>query len=95
MADRADLKENEMNIERVKKEALLTEAREKIIKLLEVNIALYDCQGDCPEEVAIQPELRTGKYCDKCFANQILSINLGNLTLKELIELYLNEKLNG
>ena len=44
---------------------------EKITKYLEDNVALFDCQGDCPEEVALNEELRTDRYCDRCFAGQI------------------------
>jgi hypothetical protein len=47
---------------------------EKIRQKLNEDVALYDCQGDCPDEVAINPDLRTDSYCDKCFAKQLVLI---------------------
>lgn len=50
------------------------ELREKIVNHLSVNIGLYDCQGSCPDEVAINPGLRTENYCNNCFADQIRTL---------------------
>jgi len=48
--------------------------KEKLIKHLTDNVALFDCQGDCPDEVAINNDLRTPEYCNKCFAKQIVNL---------------------
>ena len=50
------------------------ELREKLTKYLSDNIALLDCQGGCPDEVAINESLRTDNYCNKCFTDQILAL---------------------
>ena len=50
------------------------EGRERLIKYLSDNIALFDCQDSCPDEVALNEDLRTPEYCDKCFANQIITL---------------------
>ena len=48
--------------------------RGKITKYLSDNIALFDCQGSCPDEVAINNDLRTDKYCNICFAERIITL---------------------
>ena len=48
--------------------------KERIAKHLAANVALYDCQGDCPDEIALNEDLRTAEYCDNCFANQIVTL---------------------
>lgn len=52
--------------------------REKLLKKVRDDISLLDCQGDCPDEVAIAEEtggeIRTDTYCENCFTNQLLSL---------------------
>ena len=48
--------------------------KKQLVAHLSSNVASYDCQGDCPEEVACNPSLRTSEYCDNCFAGQVLAI---------------------
>lgn len=56
-------------------ELLLTEIK----KMITDDVALLDCQGDCPDDVAIYEKrypgqtLRTDVYCNECFAKQILA----------------------
>lgn len=50
------------------------ELEEKLTKYLSDNVALFDCQGDCPDEVALNEDLRTPEYCSKCFAKQIITL---------------------
>lgn len=58
----------------------MNEAREKLQEFLSSNVGRYDCQGSCPDEVAIYElehdgeTIRTDEYCNKCFANQILNL---------------------
>ena len=53
---------------------------EKITEHLSENVAMFDCQDGCPDEVAIYEKdhpgetLRTDSYCNKCFAGQIVFI---------------------
>jgi len=53
--------------------------REKIAQFASDNIALYDCQDGCPDEVAIYElehegeTIRTAEYCNKCFATRLFS----------------------
>uniref|UniRef100_A0A6M3LLJ1 Uncharacterized protein n=1 Tax=viral metagenome TaxID=1070528 RepID=A0A6M3LLJ1_9ZZZZ len=51
-----------------------------ITKHLSDNIALFDCQGDCPDAVALNNNLHTADYCNRCFAKQIIAI------IKEALE---------
>jgi len=54
------------------------ELREKLAHFSRDNIALFDCKGDCPDEVAIKAEagidIRSPDYCNYCFANKILAL---------------------
>jgi len=52
----------------------MPELKEKLIKYLSNNIALYDCQVSCPDEVALNEDLRTAEYCNKCFTEQIITL---------------------
>jgi len=73
--DFADMK---LGIEALKREqsqrVISTELEKMIIKYLSDNIALYDCQDSCPDEVALNEDLRTADYCNKCFAKQIIAL---------------------
>ena len=57
-----------------------TVLRENIQRHLRDNVALFDCQGGCPDEVAIYEQehygetIRTAEYCNECFANQIMAL---------------------
>ena len=67
--------------------------RERITEKLANDIALYDCQGDCPDEVALNEDLRTPEYCNKCFSDQILTylkaeIEKSWLTDEEIDQIY-------
>jgi len=54
------------------------ELREKLAHFSRDNIALFDCDGECPDEVAIKAEagidIRSPDYCNYCFANKILAL---------------------
>jgi len=50
------------------------ELKENLIKHLSTNIALFDCQGDCPFEMAINSDFGTAAYCNECFAKQIVAL---------------------
>lgn len=56
------------------------DAQKKLLRFFSDNIGLYDCQDDCPDEVAIYEQehggetLRTPEYCDKCATNKLLAI---------------------
>jgi len=57
----------------------LAELRERLAHFARDNIALFDCTGDCPDEVAIKAEaginlLSSPDTCNYCFANKILAI---------------------
>lgn len=50
-----------------------------LLTLIKDNIARFDCQVDCPDEVAIYEldhygeTIRTPEYCNRCFTGQILT----------------------
>jgi len=44
---------------------------EELGEFLERNIALFDCQESCPDEIALNEDLRTPEYCNRCFATQL------------------------
>ena len=46
----------------------------KVAEYLRDNIALYDCQGDCPDEIALDEDKRTPEYCNRCFAKTLLRL---------------------
>jgi len=52
--------------------------KEAITKHISDDVDLFDCQGDCPDEVAIFENerygetLRTEKYCNECFATKLI-----------------------
>uniref|UniRef100_A0A6M3KV66 Uncharacterized protein n=2 Tax=viral metagenome TaxID=1070528 RepID=A0A6M3KV66_9ZZZZ len=52
--------------------------KEKITKHISDDVGQFDCQSDCPDEVAIFENehygetLRTEKYCDECFATKLI-----------------------
>lgn len=52
--------------------------RESVLKFVSDNIAMYDCQGDCPDEIALAEKkgknLRNAEYCDSCFTNRLLAL---------------------
>jgi len=48
--------------------------REKLHQYISDNIGLFDCSGDCPDEVALNTDLRTPEYCHKCFTKQIVNL---------------------
>jgi len=52
----------------------MIEKREEIARYILDNVALFDCQGDCPDEVGLGEMLRTPEYCAECFTRQILSL---------------------
>jgi hypothetical protein len=53
---------------------------EKLAKKISSDVSLFDCQGDCPDEVAIYElkhygtTIRTQDYCDRCFSKQLITI---------------------
>ena len=49
------------------------ELEEKLTKYLSDNVALFDCQGDCPDEES-QRMVKPDEYCSKCFAKQIITL---------------------
>jgi hypothetical protein len=54
--------------------------KEQIKELISQDVALFDCQGDCPDEVAIYEKkhygktIRTDNYCNECFTSKIVKI---------------------
>ena len=50
------------------------ELEEELTKYLSNNVALFDCQDSCPDEVALNEDLRTPEYCNKCFAERIITL---------------------
>ncbi len=69
MLSKAEIQE----VERVRK--LLAEHLSK-------NVALFDCEGSCPDEVALNEDLLTDEYCNWCFAGQILN-RIGSIPSKD------------
>ena len=49
------------------------ELEEKLTKYLSDNVALFDCQDDCPDEEA-QRMVKPDEYCNKCFAKLIITL---------------------
>ena len=66
-------KEDIQEVERVRK--LLAEH-------LSENVALFDCEGSCPDEVALNKDLRSDEYCNWCFAGQIFR-TIGSIPSKD------------
>ena len=54
--------------------------KEQIIQFTRDNVALFDCAGDCPDEVAIYENehygetIRTPEYCNQCFAKRLVKL---------------------
>ncbi len=52
----------------------------QIIQFTKDNVALFDCAGDCPDEVAIYENehygetIRTPEYCNQCFAKRLVNL---------------------
>ena len=50
----------------------MPELKENLIKHLTDNVALFDCQDDCPDETT-QMMVKPDEYCNTCFAEQIIA----------------------
>jgi len=48
--------------------------KKELLEFITSDVALFDCSGDCPDEVSINEDLRTDKYCNNCFTDKILAI---------------------
>ena len=49
------------------------ELEEGLTKYLSDNVALFDCQGDCPDEES-RMMVKPDEYCNKCFAKLIITL---------------------
>ena len=69
--------------------------RGRLAKYLSDNVALFDCRGGCPDEVALSGDLPTPEYCYNCFARSILAIVVEDLEQRTIPNTEGNDRITG